>query len=97
MLDDMIQLCIEDIFRGFVKFDEIEAFSFKMTRDAEYSINEEIDESFVEKMSESMKQRLIAEPVRVIYDTNMPEDMKSDLQALKDNQARYHARCRALS
>jgi polyphosphate kinase len=80
MLDDVIQLCLEDIFRGFVKFDEIESFSFKMTRDAEYSINDEIDESYVEKMSESMKQRLIAEPVRVIYDNHMPEDMVNDLR-----------------
>lgn len=76
----MIQLCLEDIFRGFVKFDEIESFSFKMTRDAEYSINDEIDESYVEKMSESMKQRLIAEPVRVIYDNDMPDDMVNDLR-----------------
>ena len=51
-----------------------------MTRDAEYSINDEIDESYVEKMSESMKQRLIAEPVRVIYDNDMPEDMMQDLR-----------------
>ena len=80
MLDDMIQLCLEDIFRGFVKFHEVESFSFKMTRDAEYSINDEIDESYVEKMSESMKQRLIAEPVRVIYDNDMPEDMMQDLR-----------------
>ena len=80
MLDDMIQLCLEDIFRGFVKFDEIESYSFKMTRDAEYSINDEIDESYVEKMSESMKQRLIAEPVRVIYDNDMPDDMVQDLR-----------------
>ncbi|MBB66262.1 MAG: polyphosphate kinase 1 [Rickettsiales bacterium] len=80
MLDDMIQLSLEDIFRGFVKFDEVESFSFKMTRDAEYSINDEIDESYVEKMSESMKQRLIAEPVRVIYDNDMPEDMMQDLR-----------------
>ncbi|NDW21724.1 polyphosphate kinase 1 [Alteromonas hispanica] len=80
MLDDMIQLCLEDIFRGFIKYDELESFSFKMTRDAEYSINDEIDESYVEKMSESMKQRLIAEPVRVIYDTDMPDDMMQDLR-----------------
>lgn len=80
MLDDMIQLCLEDIFRGFIKYDELESFSFKMTRDAEYSINDEIDESYVEKMSESMKQRLIAEPVRVIYDTDMPNDMMQDLR-----------------
>ncbi len=36
-----------------------------MTRDSEYSLNDEIDESYVDKMSESMKQRLIDEPVRV--------------------------------
>lgn len=80
LLDDIIKLCLEDIFRGFIKFDELEAFSFKMTRDAEYSINDEIDESYVEKMSESMKQRLIAEPVRVIYDTAMAKDMVQDLR-----------------
>ncbi len=80
LLDDIIQLCLEEIFRGFVKYDSLEAFSFKMTRDAEYSINDEIDESYVEKMSESMKQRLIAEPVRVIYDTSMPTDMVHDLR-----------------
>ena len=80
MLDDMIQLCMEDIFRGFVKFDTLESYSFTMTRDSEYSINDEIDESYVEKMSESMKQRLIAEPVRVIHDQDMPEDMVEDLQ-----------------
>ncbi|NVK57709.1 MAG: polyphosphate kinase 1 [Alteromonadaceae bacterium] len=80
LLDDMIQLSMEDIFRGFVKFDSLESYSFKMTRDSEYSINDEIDESYVEKMSESMKQRLIAEPVRVIHDQGMPQDMVQDLQ-----------------
>ncbi len=80
LLDDIIQLCLAEIFRGFVKFDTLEAFSFKMTRDAEYYINDEIDESYVEKMSESMKQRLIAEPVRVIHDQSMPKDMVADLR-----------------
>lgn len=80
LVDDIIQLCLEDIFRGFVKFDSLEAYSFKLTRDAEYSINDEIDESYVEKMSESMKQRMIAEPVRVIHDKEMPTDMAKDLR-----------------
>ena len=80
LLDDIIQLCLEDVFKGFVKFDSVEAYSFKLTRDAEYSINDEIDESYVEKMSESMKQRIIAEPVRVIHDMEMPEDMAKDLR-----------------
>ncbi len=80
LLDDIIQLCLEIIFKGFVDFDELEAYSFKMTRDSEYSINNEIDESFVEKMSESMKQRLIAEPVRVGYDGDMPQEMLDNLK-----------------
>ncbi|WP_102795842.1 polyphosphate kinase 1 [Bowmanella denitrificans] len=75
LLDDIINLCLEQIFRGFIDFDRLEAYSFKMTRDAEYRINDEIDESYVEKMSESMKQRLIAEPVRFVYDGDMPADM----------------------
>ena len=75
LLDDIINLCLEQIFRGFIEFDMLEAYSFKMTRDAEYRINDEIDESYVEKMSESMKQRLIAEPVRFVYDGDMPQDM----------------------
>ncbi len=79
LLDDIVKMSMPTIFKGFVPFDEIEAYSFKLTRDAEYSINDEIDESYVEKMSESMKQRLIAEPVRVIHDFNMPEYMIRDL------------------
>ena len=80
LLEDIIQLFIEDIFLGFVKFDTIEAYSFKMTRDSEYSINDDMAESYIEKMSDSMKQRLIAKPVRVIYDGEMPEGMVKSLK-----------------
>lgn len=80
LLDDIIRLNLESIFKGFIEFDSLEAFSFKMTRDSEYSLNDEIDESYVDKMSESMKQRLIAEPVRVVYDSRMPSDMLKDLK-----------------
>jgi polyphosphate kinase len=80
LLDDIIRQNLERTFKGFIDFDSVEAFSFKMTRDSEYSINDEIDESYVDKMSESMKQRLIAEPVRVVYDANMPNDMLKNLK-----------------
>lgn len=80
LLDNIIRQNLDSIFKGFISFDKLEAYSFKMTRDSDYSINDEIDESYVDKMSESMKQRLIAEPVRVVYDSRMPEDMLRDLQ-----------------
>ncbi len=80
LLDDIIKLCVSELFKGFVKFDRAEAYSFKITRDSEYSINDEIDESYVDKMSEGMKQRLIAEPVRIIHDLDMPKEMVKDLR-----------------
>ena len=81
LLDDIIQLFSEDIFRGFVGFDSVNTYSFKMTRDSEYSLNDDdIADSYLEKMSDSMKQRLIAEPVRVIYDGEMPEEMVKSLK-----------------
>ncbi len=75
LLDDIIKLNLERIFRGFVPFDSLTCYSFKMTRDAEYEINDELDESYLEQMSEGMKQRLIAEPVRFTYDSHMPDEM----------------------
>ena len=84
LLDDVLQLFLSNIFKGFVEFDSIDSYSFKVTRDSEYSIDEGIDDSYLEKMSDSMKQRLIAEPVRVIHDAAMPEDMiKSMKKKLK--------------
>ncbi|WP_158967416.1 polyphosphate kinase 1 [Paraglaciecola sp. L3A3] len=80
LLDDIIRVNLENIFRGFIDFEHLEAYSFKMTRDSEYSINDEIDESYMDKMSESVKQRLIAEPVRVVYDSRMPEETIKDLK-----------------
>ncbi len=80
LLDDIIRLNLQSIFKGFINFDNLEAYSFKMTRDSEYSLNDEIDESYMDKMSDSMKQRLIAEPVRVVYDSRMPPDMLKDLK-----------------
>lgn len=80
LLDDVIEMFIESVFKGFIKFDQLAAYSFKMTRDSEYSINDDIIDSYVEKMSDSMKQRLIAEPVRVIYDGAMPKEMVKTLK-----------------
>ncbi|WP_143869648.1 polyphosphate kinase 1 [Catenovulum sediminis] len=75
LLDDIIQHNLESIFRGFFEFDSICAYSFKLTRDAEYYIEDEIDQSLVEQMSESLKQRFSSDPTRVVYDRDMPSGM----------------------
>lgn len=75
MLDDVILACMDDIFRGMLEYEEWEAFSFKMIRDAEYNVNDEVDQSLIDKMSRSLKQRLTSDPVRLVFDSNMPEHM----------------------
>ncbi len=75
LLDDIITLNLHHVFSGLVQFDKIEAYSFKMTRDAKFDLKDEIEQSLIEKMSDGIKERLQAEPVRCVYDQDMPQDM----------------------
>ncbi|MEZ8082938.1 polyphosphate kinase 1 [Enterovibrio norvegicus] len=75
LLDNIIRLCLDEIFRGFFDYDSIEAYAMKMTRDAEYDLTHEVDHSLLENMSDSLDQRLTALPVRFVYQRDMPEDM----------------------
>lgn len=76
ILDDVIRFCFNDLFFYF-DYDIHEAFTLKITRDAELDIDDDISKSFMEKMSHSLKRRKTGKPVRLIYDRNMPEDLKS--------------------
>ena len=67
-LDDVIRLGLDMIFKGLFDYDSIETYSIKMNRDAEYDLSESVDKSVLENMSESLKQRLNAMPVRFSYD-----------------------------
>ena len=45
----------------------------KLTRDAEYDLSGEIDDSFMDRLSSGLKQRLTSEPTRLVYDRDMPD------------------------
>src|SRR5690606_28478247 len=64
MLDDVIRYCLNDLFFYF-DYDVYEAFTLKITRDAELDIDDDISKSFMEKMSTSLKKRKIGKPVRL--------------------------------
>ncbi len=74
-LDDVIRLGLDIIFRGFFDYTTIEAYSIKMNRDAEYDLLGNVDKSIIENMTEALKQRLDAIPVRFAYDRDMPKEM----------------------
>ncbi len=73
-LDDIIRFGLRDIFFIF-DFDEIRAYTIKLTKDAEFELIDDISESYIEKISRSLQQRKHGNPVRFIYDREMPADM----------------------
>ncbi|MFN5415694.1 MAG: polyphosphate kinase 1 [Flavobacteriia bacterium] len=75
LLDDIIRLNLESIFNIF-EFSEIEAYTFKFTRDAELNIDDDLSVSFVEKIEKSIKNRKKGDPVRFVYDSKMPVDLQ---------------------
>ncbi|ACS86449.1 polyphosphate kinase 1 [Musicola paradisiaca] len=75
LIDNILRYCLDDIFRGFFDFDSLNAYSMKMTRDAEYDLVTEMESSLLELMSSSLKQRLTAKPVRFVYQRDMPDAM----------------------
>ena len=75
LLDDVIRYCLNELFFYF-EFDNYEAYTLKVTRDAELDIDDDISKSFMEKMSHSLKKRKTGKPVRLIYDHKIPDDLK---------------------
>jgi polyphosphate kinase len=74
MLDDIIRSGLRSIFEMF-EFDSHKAYTIKLTRDAEIDIDDDVTQSFLQKISESIKQRQTGEPVRFVYDRNMPKEL----------------------
>lgn len=74
LLDDVIRYCLNDVFSIFPNY-KIEAFAIKLTRDAELDIDSDVSKSLMEKISRSVKQRKIGQPVRLVYDETLPKPL----------------------
>ena len=73
MLDDLIRYHFKMIF-SFFKYKKIEAHMVKITRDAELDLEEDVSKSYVEKITVSVKDRMISDPVRMVYDKEIADD-----------------------
>lgn len=73
-LDDIIRLFLDDIFFMF-NYDSITAHTFKIVRDAELSLDDDVSKSLSEKMVKGISKRERGRPVRLIYDREIPEDL----------------------
>lgn len=80
ILDDLIRYCLDSIFSMF-DYESIKAHMIKITRDAELDIDNDLSKSFIEKISSSVEDRKIGDPVRFVYDKGIEKDT---LQFLKE-------------
>jgi polyphosphate kinase len=73
LLDDVIRHGLHHIFSIF-GYDTFNAYTIKITRDAELDIDNDVHKSFLEIMSESVKQREWGSPVRFVFDKTIPPE-----------------------
>ena len=72
MLDDLIRFNSHLIFSMF-NYSNIESHMVKITRDAELDFGGNVSKSYVNKIIESVKDRIKGDPVRMVYDKNIPK------------------------
>ena len=75
VLENIIRYSLPRAFHGVFSIEKAEAYTIKLTRDAELEMDEGITQSLLDKVSSSLKRRRKADPVRFVYDAEMPEDL----------------------
>ncbi len=97
LLDDVIRYNLKSVFQIF-QFDKIEAYTIKVTRDAELNLEDDLYQSLPTALKKSIKDRKKGDPSRFVYDAEMPYKFQRFLMKhlkLKKNDAiiagaRYH-------
>jgi len=71
LLDDVIRFNLTSIFNIF-DFDKVEAYTIKVTRDAQLDVEDDLFQSLPSALQKSLKNREKGEPSRLVYDSEMP-------------------------
>jgi polyphosphate kinase len=74
LLEDVIRFNLPAIF-SFFGYDQYSAYIFKVTRDAEIDIDNDIHTSIIQKLEKALKNRKKGKPVRFVYDREMDPGM----------------------
>lgn len=76
LLEDIIMEYIQDLFEGYTI---LEKSTFRITRNADMTIDEEEADDLLIKIENSIKERRWGSPVRLEIDKDMPQSLKSFL------------------
>lgn len=80
MLDDIVRSMLDDIFFMF-DYGSIEAYSFRIVRDAELTLDDDVSKSTADRITEGIKGRRYGSPVGLSYDRQMPAGMAEMLRS----------------
>ena len=70
LLEDVITFMLPEIFT-FFGYDEFEAHAFKVTKDAEFDLDNDIKTNLAEKIEKGIKSRRKGKPTRFVFDRDM--------------------------
>jgi polyphosphate kinase len=70
LLEDVIRASLPEIFSYF-GYDQYQSHIFKVTRDAEIDIDNDISTTLIQKLEKGLKNRRKGKPVRFVYDKEM--------------------------
>ena len=73
LIDDLLRHSLKDIFNIF-DYTSISANMIKITRDGELDFDSDLSKSFIDKISDSVRDRKIGEPVRFVYDKTLDDE-----------------------
>lgn len=96
-VDDVIRRYLDDVFYLF-DYDNIEAYEFKISRDAELDMDNDFSDDYVRRMEQELKQRKGGRPTRLVHDEAIPPVMlkilERELKLSEDDPriggSRYH-------
>lgn len=74
LLEDLIRYNLPKIF-SHLGYTHFEAYTFKVTRDAEIDIDDDVSTPFIKKIEQGIKNRQKAPAIRFVYDKKMNRDL----------------------
>lgn len=74
ILDDIIRFNLLTAFE-MLRPKKVEAYTFKITRDAELDLDNDISKSYLESMKKGLKARKRGAALRFVFDADMPKDL----------------------
>lgn len=74
LLEDIIRFNLKNIFAYF-GYDSYDSWVFKVTRDAEIDIDNDVSTTLIQKIEKGLKNRRKGKPVRFVYDKEMDRGM----------------------